>query len=202
MRIMSMSPFHFHNCLPIDLTNLCIEGERILLRSLQQRDGPVIFREFNKKITRYMYPKPAATVTETLGYIATARQSMASGNNLLLAVLDKKTEEFLGGCGLHGETQPTTPELGIWIKESAHGHKYGREAIRTLALWALQHLHFDYLVYPVDRANLPSRKIPESLGGSVVAEEQVAAQDGNLLDEVIYHIPRQALERRSGTIAH
>lgn len=187
-----MSIFYFRDRAP-DLNALAIEGERTCLRSLQESDGEVIFREFNAAITRYMYPKPAASVAETLGYITTARQSMAHGNNLLLAVTDKATGAFLGGCGLHGEDHPSTPELGIWIKQSAHGHGYGREAIRTLALWALQQMEFDYLIYPVDRANLPSRKIPESLGGVIVSEAQVQAEHGALLDEVIYHIPRQAL---------
>jgi len=38
------------------------------------------------------------------------------------------------------------------------------EAIQTLISWAAEHIDFDYAIYPVDKANAPSRKIAESLG--------------------------------------
>ena len=38
---------------------------------------------------------------------------------------------------------------------------------KTLFNWACEHLEIDYAIYPVDRSNIPSRKIPESLGGRI-----------------------------------
>ncbi|MDZ4875470.1 MAG: hypothetical protein CLLPBCKN_004866 [Chroococcidiopsis cubana SAG 39.79] len=62
-----------------------------------------------------------------------------------------------------------TPEFGIWLK-TAHGRKYGLEAIRGIKNWAEQNLDYEYFLYPVNRANIASRKIPETLGGKVVRE--------------------------------
>ena len=42
--------------------------------------------------------------------------------------------------------------------------------------------------YPVDRRNIPSRRIPESLGGVVKEEYEKENRSGKILDLVCYHI--------------
>ena len=54
--------------------------------------------------------------------------------------------------------------------------------------------YFDYAIYPVDKANVASRKIPESLWGTVFAEKQVQTMSGDILDEVIYKRPYETLK--------
>ena len=71
---------------------------------------------------------------------------------------------------MHGKSSVITPEFGIWLKIGAHGKKLGREAIETLALWAVDNIDFEYAIYPVDRANVSSCKIPEYLGGTITPE--------------------------------
>jgi len=104
-------------------------------------------------------------------------------------VLKRNTEEFLGCCGLHGKGKPTTPELGVWLKTAAHSRGYGKEAVTALKHWTDAHIRCDYLIYPADRANTPSRRIPESLGGQVVREETAPTLAGGTLDLLVYHIP-------------
>ncbi len=62
------------------------------------------------------------------------------------------------------------PELGIWLKQAAHGHKYGLEAITAIKNWAIENLDYEYLLYPVDRVNIASTKILERLGGKIFRE--------------------------------
>ena len=113
---------------------------------------------------------------------------MAAGSELGLVIQRIENHEFLGICGLHIRTTPATPELGIWLKKSAHGQKLGREAIHCLVDWAKTNLDAAFLIYPVDRQNIPSRKIPESLGGVIFREDKVKNMSGHILDEVIYRI--------------
>ena len=108
----------------------------------------------------------------------------------MFAILSKKKGEFLGCCGLHGEGKIRTPELSIWLKKSAHGSGYGREAIQTLMNWSRNNIDFDYFIYPVDRKNIASSKIPESLGGEIMAELKVETPNGKILEEVVYKIDR------------
>jgi len=85
------------------------------------------------------------------------------------------------------------------IKKSAHGNKYGREAVRGLKEWIDDHMKYRYISYPVDRKNIPSRKIPESLGGIVEAEYEKESQSGNILDVVEYRIyPQKSSWQASG----
>jgi RimJ/RimL family protein N-acetyltransferase len=112
----------------------------------------------------------------------------------------KETGEYLGGGGVHA-IQPETAELGIWIKKSAHGNAYGREAVTALARWAFESLSVRYLIYPVDRRNLASRKIPESLGARIEAEYPKVNASGNVLDIVEYRVYRPAQSLTSSSAA-
>ncbi len=112
---------------------------------------------------------------------------MDEGTEILASILHKDTREFLGVAGLH-HIDTKYPELGIWIKKSGHGQKYGREAMHALKDWADRHLDYEYIIYPVDRDNVASRKIPESLGGIVHGEYQKTTPSGSVLNTVEYHI--------------
>lgn len=179
---------------PIDITSLAIEGERVILKSIDNSYSSEIFKEFTEEVTRYMLPAPHKKIDTIYEFISRSRKSNAEGNNFTAVIIDKDTGEFLGCCGLHGTDSVKTPLLGIWLKIGAHGKKLGREAIHALAFWAVDNIDFEYLIYPVDRANISSYKIPESLGGVIYEENKVENQSGNILDEVIYKIPYEILK--------
>lgn len=183
-----MTSFHFLASHPPDLLSLVIESERLRLVPISEEFEQDIFHEFTSNITRYMIPKPAQNIEETRKFIRDSRHSVESGYNLQFAILLKTTNEFLGCCGLHGDRKVETPELGIWLKKSAHGNGYGKEAVRALVDWAQKNIDIEYFIYPVDRRNAPSCKIPESLGGEIISEIQETSLSGALLDLVVYKI--------------
>lgn len=148
-----------------------------------------MFNELTDEITKYMAIYSPKSIDEEEDFVNRSLERIKQGTDLTVVILDKNTKEYLGGAGIrHIDTK--TPELGIWTKKSAHGKKIGREAVTGLKKWAEDNLNFDYLVYPVHKENVPSRKIAESLGGKVVSEEVKVTPWGKELDEVIYHIPR------------
>ena len=171
----------------LPMLDLVIETERLRLLATSEDYAESIFREFTSEITWYMGPKPPDAIDETLAFIADARRKMKQRSEFQATMLLKSTGEFLGQGGLH-HLERDTPELGIWIKKSAHGNHYGREAVTALTHWAFENLTVEYLIYPVDRRNVASRKIPESLGGRVEAEYQYENQSGRTLDIVQYRI--------------
>lgn len=175
----------------MNLSNVIITTERLKLVPVSTKYAQAIFQEFTPEITTYMFPKPAETIADTLAFITMAQEQLRTGEALNVTILDKQTGEVLGGCGInHANT--STPELGIWIKKSAHGHTYGREAVQGLKEWAEKHLIYDYLIYPVDKRNIASRKIPESLGGIAKREYKKINQSGKELEMVEYWIYRDA----------
>lgn len=180
-------PFRFKGS-PPDFANLVIEGDRVRLVSIHERFTQAIYEAFTADITTYMLPKPPETIEDTRHFVRSSISAFARGNNLQLVILRQETEEFLGCCGLHGQDNINRPELGIWLKKSAHGQGLGREAIRTLVTWVQDKIALEALIYPVDKRNYPSRRIPESLGGKLIAERTEVGMAGNVLDEVVYEI--------------
>lgn len=70
---------------------------------------------------------------------------------------------FAGCAGLHHPESPT-PEIGIWLAEDSQRIGLGLKAVEVICNRAADEVECDYIRYPVDRANGPSRKIPESPG--------------------------------------
>lgn len=171
----------------MDVTQTIILSERLMLVPVSMEFAQVIFENFTREITTYMFPKANETIDDTKNFINSVIRTMQKNEELVIAILDKNTDEFLGVGGIH-KIKTKTPEFGIWIKKSAHGNKYGREAVTALKKWADEHIAYDHLIYPVDRKNISSRKIAESLGGKVEKEYKKENMSGKVLDEVEYHI--------------
>jgi [ribosomal protein S5]-alanine N-acetyltransferase len=164
-----------------------IKTNRLVLVPISLEYAPDIFREFSQEITTFMYPKPAENIEETNIFINSSIEKNNLGEQLQMVILKGDTKKFIGCAGLH-KMKTKTPELGIWIKKSAQGFKFGQEAIAALENWAQNNLNFDYLIYPVDKINIASRKIPESLGGIQGKEFKQINQSGVELDEIEYRI--------------
>lgn len=176
---------------PLHLERVVIESERLRIEPVSARFTNEIFTEFTQEIAAFMMPKPATKISETEAFVRLCQERLYEGRDLTMVILDRNSGEFLGCCGLHEREDVVHPELGIWIKKNAHGHRYGREAITAMVKWAEENLRWEYLIYPVDRKNIASRKIPESMGGVIFKEKMEQTVWGGMLDEVVYMIPHR-----------
>ena len=172
---------------PKDYSTISIRTDRILLQTITEDYTEEIFREFNAEITTYMHPAPAQDMEETLRFIQVSMERMRVGQNILTVILSPDGDQFLGCAGLH-QPHTQTPELGIWLKKAAQGNAYGKEAIHALKAWADQHLNYKYLLYPVDKNNYASRRIPESFNAKIGRSYQDKSMDGRLLNILEYRI--------------
>jgi RimJ/RimL family protein N-acetyltransferase len=173
----------------MNTSNIIIETPNLYLKSASLDYKEDIFREFTSDITVYMHPKPPTKIEETIEFVEAAMKANAEGTNLQTVIIDKQSKDFLGLAGLH-HIDTKTPELGIWLKKSAHGHSYGKEAIVALKEWADKNLQYEYLLYPVVKENYASRRIPEFLGGQIAREYDNINMSGknlHLLEYRIYH---------------
>lgn len=175
----------------MELKKIHIESERLLLLPIEGKYANEIYKEFTHEVTKYMFPKPADNIEETFGFIHSALQGLEKGNNLQMVIVLKNTKEFIGCIGLH-DIDTKEPEVGIWTKKSSHGNRYGFEAGTALIQWAFDHLEVDHLVYPVDKRNIASRRIPECNGGRIVKEYKKINSIGFELDEYEYWIYKES----------
>lgn len=171
----------------MNLLDVCISTTRLTMRPVSEKYAQYIFTEFTPKITTYMFPKSPDTIAETLKFTSEAHGKMKAGRALHLSIFLTATEEFLGGAGVE-KLNTNTPELGIWIKETAHGNHFGKEAVEGLKQWVEKQYSYDHLIYPVDKRNIPSRKIAESLGGIQKKDYQKINGAGNVLQTIEYWI--------------
>ncbi|MFN6570581.1 GNAT family N-acetyltransferase [Dendronalium sp. ChiSLP03b] len=180
------------------LLNLKISTNRLLLQPISLEYKEVIFREFTEKITTYMHPRSPKDIHETELFISESLLNMQNRNDLVVVILAKDSQEFLGCSGIH-KLNNKRPELGIWLKKSAQGNGYGLETITALKEWAESNLDYEYLIYPVDRANIPSRRIPERLGGQIYREYEQTNLSGKILHLVEYRIFEKVFKHEKGT---
>jgi RimJ/RimL family protein N-acetyltransferase len=77
-----------------------------------------------------------------------------------------------------------SPELGLWLKESAQGQGFGREVVAALVEWGHATLGKESFIYPVAVQNIASRRIAEKLHGEIIGNRTNAKYDS-----VVYRIP-------------
>ena len=172
----------------LDFRGVVINAERVRLQAINRTFTEEIYQNFTPEITEYMMPAPPAERADTEAFVESALLALDRRDDLHLIICLRDGGEFLGVCGLYSRGHPTEPELGIWLKKAAHGHGYGLEAITALKKWAESQLEYERLLFPVDRRNTPSRRIPEKLGGRIIAEKKMTSMSGTELDLVIFGV--------------
>lgn len=162
-----------------------IETKRLNLISVSDKYKDEILREFTPQITRYMPYSPNGNEGEVQGFLDKAKLGLINGADFVFASIHKDSEVFLGCCGIHNITEDSI-ELGLWLKTDVHGQGFGTEIIEGLINFIEGNLKFNYLIYPVDKENLPSRRIPEKLGFSVFGEYKKAKDENTFLNIIEY----------------
>jgi RimJ/RimL family protein N-acetyltransferase len=163
--------------------------DRLVLRPVSEEHAKEINAMLDDEVTKYMFIAPEP-LEETYKWVERKKEAAKVGNDWTFLIFNNKTNEFLGGGGLH-KLNTKSPEFGIWIKKEAWGNGYGSEAVSAVKKWADENLMYDYLVYPVDRKNIPSCKIAEAVGGKVEAEYKMDTPSGKVLDALEYRIYKQ-----------
>jgi len=164
------------------VADLVLASQRLTLRPFTPEDAADVFAAITPALTRFLgWEAPASPAV----FAEVWRDWLAAdaATEFHFVVRSSQTEELFGLVGLHG-IGDAEPELGVWIKESAHGHGYGREAVRAVVTWASQRLDIRMFAYPVAERNVASRRLAEALNGVVVG-----SQSRPKFAEVLYRIP-------------
>lgn len=163
----------------MDVSHIQIETERLRLVPRSTKDAEQIFLEYRDPVIQYMNYGPPESLETLLDRIKKTNAEMKAGKLLLMSILLKETGEFLGCMALE-DLKEENPEMGGWLKKSAHGHGYGREAAAALKHWAEENLEYDHILWPCATANIPSCKLAESLGGKVHREYEKTTDRGTV----------------------
>jgi ribosomal-protein-alanine N-acetyltransferase len=143
--------------------NVKVDTERLKLRPVSNKYKVDICNEFTAEVTKFMPFNPIGDIKMTEEFLENSLLELIDGNSIHFCILNKETNEFLGCCGIHN-IDTKVIEIGLWIKKKEQSKGYGTETVKALIDFAEEKFDYNYLVYPVDKDNLASRKIPEKFG--------------------------------------
>ena len=107
--------------------------------------------------------------------------------NMLELVILTQEGEFIESMEAFG-IKEKTPEIGLWLKRSAHGKGYGYEALKGL----LDHLNatgkYQYYIYEVDVRNVASIRLVEKFHFEKGGCEEITTESGKMLTLQTYHV--------------
>ena len=144
------------------------------------------FREFTAEITKYQFPDPFPDMEAADRVMSGFVKEMDQGNMLELAIL-RQDGEFLGCIDVFG-IREETPEVGIWLKRSAHGMGYGYEALSTVVDELNKAEKYRYYTYELDVRNAASVRLVEKFLFEKGDYEEITTDSGKALHSQVYHI--------------
>jgi len=104
-------------------------------------------------------------------------------NHFYFVIRRLDNRECLGMASLE-DAGSVSPELGLWLKESAHGQGFGSEVVNALVEYGHTTLGKESFIYPVAVQNTVSRRIAENLHGEIIGSRK-----NPKYDSVVYRIP-------------
>ena len=160
---------------------IIILSPRLQLSQFQMMDAQEVFGCITPGITRFMPWDPPSWRE----YVMRCEKRVHSPepNKFYFVIRRLDGGECLGMASLE-DADSISPELGLWLKESAHGQGYGREVVASLVEWGHVSLGKGSFTYPVAVQNIASRRIAENLHGEIIGN-----RTNPKYDSVVYRIP-------------
>jgi RimJ/RimL family protein N-acetyltransferase len=139
----------------------------VALRPWQREDVPAIVAACaDPEISRLspVIPFPYAE-SDAVAWLEMQEPLRQRGEHIDLAVVDAASGALLGAVGM-GQVSWTfhSAEIGYWLARAARGYGHMSSAVRLLAGWAFDHLHFARLHLGTDPTNVASQRVAERCG--------------------------------------
>lgn len=150
-----------------------VRTERLELRAWQRDDAAALAAavERNLEHLRPWMPwiaQEPLTLEERAALIDGWAATRAVGGEVVYGMfLDGAV---VGGTGLHRRRGPHGLEIGYWVDREHTGRGLATEAARALTSTALSIPGITFVEIHHDRANVPSRRVPERLGYRCLGE--------------------------------
>ncbi|HKF05764.1 MAG TPA: GNAT family N-acetyltransferase [Candidatus Sulfotelmatobacter sp.] len=160
---------------------IVIQSPRLQLSQFQMMDAPEVFACITPAIATFMPWEPPSWSE----YVARAEKRVqAPEPNKFSFVIRRLDNRACLGMASFESADSVSPELGLWLKESAHGQGFGREVVAALVEWGHATLGKESFLYPVAVQNTASRRIAEKLHGDIIDN-----RTNPKYESIVYRIP-------------
>ena len=170
-----------------------IRTERLLLRPLRAADAPLCFEaieESRAHLGQWLAWIPNVRRVADLAYSYESGEfDWAHGIDFRVAIFSADGRRYLGHCGLHyPDWEVRSFEIGYWLRVSATGHGYMREAVGGLTRFAFEELKARRVEIRCDPNNVPSSRVAEMNGYRLEGRLRNArlTPAGDLRDTLVY----------------
>ncbi|EKE09569.1 MAG: NTP pyrophosphohydrolase [uncultured bacterium] len=154
----------------IDRPFLPLATERLTLRPLQESDAEILTQLANnqriaERLCRLPYPYLLKDGQDFIGY---AQRSLKEGKFVILAIVRRSDQQFMGVISLE-------KELGYWLGEPYWAQGYGTEAMRAFIHFCFHVLKQKELIASALVSNTASRRIFEKLGFKETGHKKISS---------------------------
>lgn len=177
--------------------NIHIETERLIIRAINENDVEGIYLlDSDPEVHTYLGNKPIKTRAEAEKTIQFIKKQYAENGIGRWAVVEKKSNTFIGWTGLKWITEPINGkseyyDLGYRFIKKYWGKGYATESAIASLDFAFNELKQDTIDAMADMNNIASNKILQKIGMSKIGELEY--------DEVPHHhyrITKEDWEKR------
>jgi ribosomal-protein-alanine N-acetyltransferase len=156
---------------------IILETERLTVRTWSPDDAEDGFRIWgDPEVMRYVGTgQPNASVEETRAWLGRMMAHQERHGFGFWAVLDKKTGQLIGSCGMGYQRDGGLPiEFGYTLARSSWGHGLATEAAGACLRYAFEQLRLPELYAGVDSHNVASQRVLEKIGFIYQGEKHLA----------------------------
>lgn len=165
-----------------------LETDRLRVVSFDYKYLENYYDEFSEEITRYQYPDPYKTLEEASKQVDEFVSEMQQGRMLELIIISKEGK-FIGSMEVFGLDEQN-PEVGLWIKKSAHHQGYAYEALSALIQFLNDIGKYKGYIYAVDERNSASLKLVKKFECEQMGVDSLVTESGKKLNLLLYKIYR------------
>lgn len=147
-----------------------LETERFRIRELELTDVDGMYKlDSNPNVHKYLGNNPIKTKDEALKMIEFIRKQYIDNGIGRWAIIDKKTNEFIGWTGMKWITEETNGrknfyDIGYRLIEENWGKGIATETAKACLKYGFENLKTDKIFAIADRFNEGSNKILKKLG--------------------------------------
>lgn len=160
---------------------IVIPTPRLQLSQFQMKDAQEVFGCITPAVAKFMPWEPPSWGEYVMRCEKRVQAPEAGKFSFVIRRLDNG--ECLGMASLE-DADSVSPEIGLWLRETAHGQGFGKEVVAALVQWGHVTLGKGTFIYPVAVQNTASRRIAETLHGEIIG-----SRTNPKYESVVYRIP-------------
>ncbi len=184
--------FHYDGC--VGIRRFCPEDVPLLFEATRESIG---------SLCQWMvWCHAGYTTGDCAAFVSACDEKWKRGESHSFVIYDVRDGTFLGSAGLNQINQThRVANLGYWVRSSQAGRGIGTAAVRLVARFGLQELHFNRLDIIIPVGNRSSQRVAQKAGAKQegILRNRLVIQ-GKSHDAVVYSMVAEDLEGREEQI--